>query len=140
VSKACQLNLVIPADLKAIPVVSEGVMRIVREKGAAPGHETNVEVALCEALANAVKHGCGCNKDKQVQCAVAVEEDGEVVIIVRDPGPGFDPAAVPDPAATAAELRESGRGVFLINHFMDEVQYEDGGRTLRMRKRAARAS
>jgi anti-sigma regulatory factor (Ser/Thr protein kinase) len=138
VSTSCRLNLVIPADPTAIPVVREGVMKIVRDKGAAPGHELNVEIALQEALANAVKHGCGGDRGKQVQCCVAVEEDGELLIIVRDPGPGFDPLAVPDPLADPGALRENGRGVFLINQFMDEVHYEDGGRTLHMRKRGSR--
>lgn len=139
VSTACRLNLVIPADPTAIPAVSEGVMQIVREKGAAPGHELNVEIALHEALANAVKHGCGGDRDKHVQCCVAVEEDGELLIVVRDPGPGFDPAMIPDPLIDPS-LKESGRGVFLINQFMDEVRYEDGGRTLHMRKRGSRAA
>jgi anti-sigma regulatory factor (Ser/Thr protein kinase) len=135
VSTACRLNLVIPADPSSIPVVREGVMQIVREKGAAPGDETSVEIALQEALANAVKHGCDSDPDKQVQCCVAVEADGEILIVVRDPGPGFDPALIPDPLAATGLLKESGRGVFLINQFMDEVRYEDGGRTLHMRKR-----
>ena len=139
-SKTCRLNLVIPADPGAIAVVREGVMRIVREKGLAQGNELNVEIALSEALANAVKHGCGSDPDKHVQCCVAVEADGELLIVVRDPGPGFDPTSVPDPLAAPGVMRETGRGVFLINQFMDEVRYEDGGRELHMRKRSAPAS
>jgi anti-sigma regulatory factor (Ser/Thr protein kinase) len=137
-SSACQFNLVIPADPKAIPPVVQGVMKIVREKCIDPGHETDVEIALGEALANAVKHGCADDPTKHIQCCVAIENDGELLVVVRDPGDGFDPATIPNPVAEAGIMKTSGRGVFLINQFMDEVRYEDGGRTLHMRKRVAR--
>ncbi|HEX5044078.1 MAG TPA: ATP-binding protein [Candidatus Polarisedimenticolaceae bacterium] len=137
-STACQFNLVIPADARCIPAVVEGVMKIVREKRVDPGREADVEIALCEALANAVKHGCGGDPTKHVQCCVAIEGDGELLVVVRDPGEGFDPQTLPSPVAEPGIMKSSGRGVFLINQFMDEVRYEDGGRTLHMRKRPAR--
>ncbi len=59
---------------------------------------------------------------------------GELVIVVRDPGPGFDIAAVPDPLEDANLSKPSGRGVFLINHMMDSVVFSDGGRQVMMRK------
>lgn len=135
-SSACRLNLVIPADPGAIPAVSDGVMQVVREKRCAEGHEVEIEIAVREALANAIKHGCGNDRTKSVQCCVAVEDDGELLIVVRDPGPGFDPSKLANPLAEAGLMKESGRGVFFINQFMDDVRYEDGGRELRMRRRA----
>lgn len=60
---------------------------------------------------------------------------GDVVIVVRDPGSGFDPAKVPNPLAAENLLKPSGRGVFLINGLMDQVDYADGGREVQMRKR-----
>jgi anti-sigma regulatory factor (Ser/Thr protein kinase) len=134
-SSACRLNLVIPADPGAIPAVSDGVMQVVREKRCAEGHEIEVEIAVREALANAIKHGCGSDRTKSVQCCVAVEDDGELLIVVRDPGPGFDPAKLTNPLGESGLMRESGRGVFFINQFMDDVRYEDGGRELHMRRR-----
>jgi anti-sigma regulatory factor (Ser/Thr protein kinase) len=134
-SSACRLNLVIPADPGAIPAVSDGVMQVVREKRCAEGHEIEVEIAVREALANAIKHGCGNDRTKSVQCCVAVEDDGELLIVVRDPGPGFDPAKLASPLGESGVMRESGRGVFFINQFMDDVRYEDGGRELHMRRR-----
>jgi anti-sigma regulatory factor (Ser/Thr protein kinase) len=135
-SSSCRLNVVIPADPSAIPAVSDGVMQVIREKRCAEGHEVEVEIAVKEALANAIKHGCGNDRSKSVQCCVAVEADGELLIVVRDPGPGFDPGKVANPLAGAGLMKESGRGVFFINQFMDDVRYEDGGRELHMRKRA----
>lgn len=134
-SSACRLNIVIPADPDRISAVTDGVMQIVREKRGADGSEIEVEIAVREALANAIRHGCGNDRSKSVQCCVAVEEDGELLIVVRDPGPGFDPAAVANPLSGSGLLKESGRGVFFINQFMDDVRYEDGGRELQMRKR-----
>jgi len=133
-STACQLNVVIPAEAAAISTVAEGVMQIVSEKHLVEGHAVDVEIALREALANAIKHGCKNDPAKQVQCCVAIEDDGELLIVVRDPGPGFDVSAVPDPLVGSGLTKTSGRGVFLINQFMDEVRYEDQGREVRMRK------
>jgi anti-sigma regulatory factor (Ser/Thr protein kinase) len=138
--KSCQLDMTIPAQLPAIPKVVAGVMQIIGEKHLALAHEAEVEIALQEALANAIEHGCKNDPSKAVQCCVAVDEGGELLIVVRDPGPGFDLAAVPNPLSSQGILKESGRGIFLINEFMDEVKYEDGGRELRMRRRAARPS
>ncbi len=94
-----------------------------------------VELAVQEALANAIRHGCNDDPSKQVQCMVTCDEAGEFVIVVRDPGSGFDHAADGDPLAAENIMRPSGRGVFLINRLMDEIAFEDGGREVRMRKR-----
>jgi anti-sigma regulatory factor (Ser/Thr protein kinase) len=135
-STACRLNLVIPADPSKISTVADGVMQIMDEKHFAEDRRVEVEIALREALANAIKHGCNNDPTKNVQCCVALEEDGELLIVVRDPGPGFDVSAVPDPLVGAGLTKNSGRGVFLINQFMDEVRYEDEGREVRMRMHA----
>ena len=84
--------------------------------------------------------GAGRGRDlvsKHVQCSVSCDESGEVVIVVRDPGSGFDPGAVADPLDSANILKPSGRGIFLINELMDQVQFADGGREVRMRKKKA---
>ncbi len=68
------------------------------------------------------------------------DTDGEMLIVVRDPGTGFDATIVPDPLAGDNVLKSSGRGIFLINQLMDEVAFKDGGRELRMRKRSGLVS
>lgn len=133
---ACELNLVIPADPSAVDEVAEGVMRILRDKGMAGKGDEHVELALQEALANAVRHGCRNDPTKQIQCVVTCDASGDVMIVVRDPGPGFDVAAVPNPTESGNLLKTSGRGVFLINQLMDEVRFGDGGREIRMTKRS----
>lgn len=133
---SCRLDMVIPADTAAVSSVCEGVMQVVREMKLAAGRDFEVEIALREALANAIEHGCGGDPGKSIQCCVAGDESGDLVIVVRDPGPGFDPARVPDPRDGANLLREGGRGIHLINEFMDEVRFAHDGREIRMRKRA----
>ena len=133
----CELNMVIPADPSAIPRVSEGVQHLLLAKHWPEEEISKVELALQEALANAVRHGCKGDATKHIQCVVTCDTNQEIVIVVRDPGSGFDPAAVPDPLAADNVFKSSGRGVFLINQLMDEVAFRDGGREVQMRKAAA---
>jgi anti-sigma regulatory factor (Ser/Thr protein kinase) len=136
----CELNMVIPADPAAIPRVSEGVQQLLKTKGWPEEELAKVELALQEALANAVRHGCKGDPTKQVQCVLTCDAAGEIVIVVRDPGPGFDPSVVPHPLEGENIFKASGRGVFLINQLMDEVAFRDGGREVLMRKAGARAA
>lgn len=133
----CELNLVIPATPASIPKVSEGVRQLLVGKGWSDNELMKVELALDEALANAIRHGCHNDPTKQVQCVVSTDAAGELVIVVRDPGPGFDLAKVPNPLQGANLLKPSGRGVFLINELMDKVEFADGGREVVMQKRRA---
>lgn len=132
---ACELNMTIPANADAIDQVSAGVRALLQRHGWNDGELMRVELSVQEALANAIKHGCGGDPSKQVNCTVAFDHKGEVVIVVRDPGPGFDPGKVPDPLEQKNLMKGSGRGVFLINELMDTVEYSDGGRQVEMKKR-----
>jgi anti-sigma regulatory factor (Ser/Thr protein kinase) len=131
----CELNIVIPADPQHMENVQRGVSQLLAGKGWAEEDVAKVELALSEALSNAIRHGCGNDPSKQVQCTVTFDASGEVVIVVRDPGRGFDPRAIPDPRLETNLMKTSGRGVFLINQLMDTVEYTRGGRQVRMRKR-----
>jgi anti-sigma regulatory factor (Ser/Thr protein kinase) len=130
----CQVNLVVPAVPASIQTVSEGVTQLLRSKNWPEDEILKVDLALQEALANGIRHGCKNDPTKFVQCTVAADADGELMIVVRDPGPGFTPEAVPDPTSASNLLKAGGRGVFLINHLMDEVAYADGGREVKMKK------
>ena len=133
----CQFNMTIPADPTAIAVVSDGVAQMLAQKQWPDTDIMRVELALQEALANAIRHGCCNDPTKQLQCIVTIDESNELVIVVRDPGTGFDPAKVPNPLADENILKSSGRGIFLINELMDDVAFADGGREVQMRKRQA---
>lgn len=132
-----EFSMTIPADPAAIPIVTDGVVEVLEERRWPEEDVQAVELALQEALANAIRHGCGGDASKHVQCSVNWDETGEVIIVVRDPGPGFDPRAVADPLDPANALKPNGRGLFLINELMDRVQFADSGREVQMRKRRA---
>ena len=135
----CQLNLTLPADPTAVPRIVDGVAAVLHEKGWAEEDMAAVELSLQEALANAIRHGCRNDPTQQVQCCVTVDTSGEIVVVVRDPGTGFDPATLPDPLASENLFKAGGRGVFLINALMDRVEYTDEGREVQMRKRKTQA-
>jgi len=99
-----------------------------------------VSVAIRESVINAMKHGNGNDASKHV--FVEFETTGgaspALRIRVRDQGPGFDPEEVADPLAPENLLKSSGRGIFLIRNFMDDVQLQrapEGGMEIRMLKR-----
>lgn len=131
----CELNLVIPAAPASIPIVSEGITQLLQSKHWPQDEILKIDLALQEALANGIRHGCKGDATKKVQCIVTTEASGELMIVVRDPGSGFDATQVPDPLQDDNVLKTSGRGVFLINQLMDEVAFGDGGREVMMRKR-----
>jgi serine/threonine-protein kinase RsbW len=101
-----------------------------------------VGVAVRESVVNAIKHGNEHDCTKHVFVNFEVEGP-ELTIRVRDQGKGFDPEEVADPLAPENILKTSGRGIFLIRSFMDNVRLErapEGGMVMHMSKRAAPAS
>ena len=131
---AMKLGVTIPADVSAINPVMEQIMNQVRGMGCAEGKEFEVETALREALANAIIHGCKQDCTKEIQVCIACEQSHGILIVVRDPGPGFDPYSIPSPIIGHNVFSSHGRGIFLINQLMDEVAFERGGTEIHMRK------
>jgi anti-sigma regulatory factor (Ser/Thr protein kinase) len=131
---ACKLDITIPADPNAIDGVVDGVMQIARQMKCGKDSEFQIELALREALANAIVHGCNNDPTKKVECCVACTDASDVVIVVRDPGQGFNLNEVRDPLATENLHSDHGRGIYLINELMDEVSFERNGAEIRMRK------
>ena len=92
-------------------------------------------LATQEALNNAIKHGNKMDEKKKVEFVVQVEDD-DFRIIIKDQGEGFDLTDVPDPTQPENLLKTSGRGIFYMRSFMDQVEYNsDGGTTVTMTKR-----
>jgi serine/threonine-protein kinase RsbW len=124
----------LPADITAISPVVGWVMRLVGELEYAAGKEFEIEMALREALANAVLHGCKADPAKKIECSVTGDRQHGITIVVRDPGAGFDPASIPSPTDDSNLHADHGRGILLINKLMDEVKHESNGTVIRMRK------
>jgi serine/threonine-protein kinase RsbW len=96
--------------------------------------EQFVELALREALSNAMLHGNRLEAGKLVHIRCCCEFGHGVFIVVRDQGHGFDPSNVPNPLAVENLGAEHGRGIHLMKLAMDEVSFERQGTEVRMRK------
>ena len=130
-----KLSVTLSADRGAVDPVVRSVMNAVREMKCAPGHEDDIELALTEALANAVVHGAKNDPSKIIECDVACDEKQGILIIVRDPGTGFDPTKIANPCHGENIYASHGRGIYLINQLMDEVQFHKNGTEIHMLKR-----
>ena len=104
-----------------------------------------VSVAVRESVVNAIKHGNKSDPAKRVLVEFshpATALPDELVIYIEDQGEGFVPEEVADPLAPENILKSSGRGIFLIRNFMDDVQLRQvpgGGMSIRMVKKSPRA-
>ena len=90
----------------------------------------NLRVGVCEALANAIRHGRPA-QDQSVQIEASFSST-RIEVRIEDPGGGFDPESVPDPTLPENLSRPGGRGVFLIRELMDQVEYNAEGNALTM--------
>ena len=124
--------------LDFVQVVSDHIARMV---GLDEDGVHWVSVAVRESVINAIKHGNNNDERKRVHVEFTPLEDDpgpRLAIRVRDEGPGFDPSTLPDPLAPENILKASGRGIFLIRSFMDEMvlrRAPEGGMEVVMVKR-----
>jgi serine/threonine-protein kinase RsbW len=113
-------------------------MRLLRKCGCAGEGESDVEIALREALANAIIHGNHENPGKHVRVRCRCEPS-EISIAVKDEGRGFDINKIADPTAPENTGFVHGRGIYLMKMLMDEVRFEEGGVAVHMRKSRGKA-
>ena len=134
-----ELHQSLASRAAAISSYVDRLMRFIRfftaKGGTAKEAEEEIEIAIFEALANAVIHGNRESQEKQVHVACRCGMDGEVLISVRDEGEGFDSRIVPDPTEAQRLLLTHGRGIHLMKALMDEVSFDENGTVVRMRKR-----
>ncbi|HVO79001.1 MAG TPA: ATP-binding protein [Candidatus Bathyarchaeia archaeon] len=123
VSSACKFSVTIPADINRINPVAEGVMEVARQMQCAQGRELEIDLAVREALANAILHGCKSDASKSIQCSVACDQGGEILLVIRDPGGHLNKSAVADPTQGDNVYATHGRGLYLIDELMDDVEY-----------------
>lgn len=91
----------------------------------------NIMIAVVESVNNAILHGNQEDKDKEVDLSAELLEN-QISFLIRDRGQGFDYNNLPDPTAPENLEKIGGRGVFLMKHLADEVQFQDDGRTVKL--------
>ncbi len=129
----------IPSEVKAISPLVDRLMRLIEESHCIPGEESAVELALSEALSNAVIHGNRLDARKLVHVRGRCKVGNGISLIVSDQGQGFDASTIPDPVAVENLEAEHGRVIHLMKWAMDRVSFEQGGTEVHMCKRLARA-
>ena len=123
----------LPSEVGSISPFVDRLMLLIGK--CVPDGESDVEIALREALVNAIIHGNHESPRKHVHFRFRCNPD-EVSIAVKDEGRGFDTNEMPDPTASENIGSVHGRGIYLMKAFMDEVRFEEGGVVVHMRKKA----
>jgi serine/threonine-protein kinase RsbW len=125
------------SDVKMVSPFIDQLVRKINILRPMDGTDVDMEVALREALLNAVVHGNREDPSKRIYLRVRCRADGEVSMAIRDEGAGFEIDSVPDPTAPEQLMSTHGRGIYLMRALMDEVSFHDGGTVVQMRKRAS---
>ena len=128
------------SDVEMVSPFIDQLMRKINILRPMDGTEVDIEVALREALLNAVIHGNREDPSKHIYLRVRCRADGEFSMAIRDEGAGFEIDSVPDPTAPEQLMSTHGRGIYLMRALMDEVSFEEGGTVVQMRKRPSLAN
>jgi len=91
----------------------------------------NIMIAITEAVNNAIKHGNRSDSSKNVSLSLSLD-DSLIKFRVEDEGQGFDYENLPDPTAPENLEKPGGRGIFLMKHLSDEVEFKEGGRIVEL--------
>lgn len=130
-------ELRLPSRIEAVSQAAAAVSEFLSRLGVDEGVAFGVDMAVREAVTNAVLHGNKLDAAKVVDLKLSKSPES-FEIVVHDQGPGFNPNDIPDPTKEENLLKTSGRGIFFMRNFMDTVDWSSdpkGGTTLRMSKK-----
>jgi serine/threonine-protein kinase RsbW len=136
---AISFDKVLKTDFDELEHLEEIVNTLAEEAGLDEEQSAGLMLCVSEAVTNGMLHGNKMDESKTVHLT-AQASDGTVCVTVQDQGTGFDPDAVPDPLAEANLLKPSGRGVFLMKTYCDEVSYDHNGTRVTLIMRASHNS
>lgn len=128
------VGLTMRSEIETISPFVDRLMLLIKISHCVPGDDRDVEIALREALANAVLHGNKQDPHKKVHISCRLYPGRKLSIVVQDEGNGFDPVTIPDPTAFENTRSANGRGICLMRLFMDLVHFDQGGRQVRLEK------
>jgi serine/threonine-protein kinase RsbW len=129
-----------PRAIQAISPLVDRLMQVIEGSHCVPGAEPDVELALREALDNAVVHGNREDPETKVHIRCRCGPGNEISIVVTDQGKGFDFGKTVGNGITSDPESEHGRGIQLMKAYMDDVHFERGGAEVHMRRRLRTAS
>jgi len=116
------MNFALSSTMESVAEIEAAAEKMAVDAGMDEDDCFKIAMALREAAVNAVLHGNDYDATKKVH--VTMENNGSSLIFtIADEGKGLDPATLPDPLAPENLLRGTGRGIFLIRSFMDEVNF-----------------
>ncbi len=124
-------NISFPSVADNIGLVEKLINEICLAHGISEDHYGNILVAVTEAVNNAMQHGNKLDPGKKVNLAFLAKESA-LSFEVTDQGAGFDFANLPDPTNPENLEKPNGRGVFLMRHLADKVEFSDNGRSVRL--------
>jgi serine/threonine-protein kinase RsbW len=139
-SSILEIDYWMPSNIQAISPLVDRLMRLIERAKCVPGAEFDVELAIREALGNAVLHGNHENPDKKVHIRCHCESGNEITIVVTDEGKGFDFVKILGNGLTSDPAGSHGHGIQLMRAYMDDVRFERGGTEVHMRRRLPAAS
>lgn len=124
----------IPSDFQHQHEVQTAILKEVARRGFNSQSTFAIKLALEEAMINAVKHGNKLNPKKKVKIEAKITP-AQAEIVIEDQGPGFDRSSVPDPTKEENLEKCSGRGILLMEAYMNSVRWSNGGRKVKMIKK-----
>ncbi len=127
----------LPSRIEAVNEAAATVAGLLNDAGVTEEASFGIDMAVREAVTNAVLHGNQQDESKLFEVYVKTSSDS-IQIVVHDQGSGFRPEDVPDPTEADNLLKTSGRGIFFMRNFMDQVDWfiePQGGTTVRMLKK-----
>jgi serine/threonine-protein kinase RsbW len=139
-SSVLEIDSWIPSEVRAISPLVDRLMRMIEGSHCVPGEEFHIELALREALNNAVVHGNQEDLETKVHIRCRCQPGKELSIVVTDQGKGFDFETIVRNGITSDPVAEHGRGIQLMKANMDDLHFERGGSEVHMRKRSRTTS
>ncbi|QQE11389.1 ATP-binding protein [Planctomycetota bacterium] len=128
-----QKTMVIPSRLAEVATVQNAILSDAKDQGYTKEAIFAIQLALDEAVTNAIRHGNKLDDTKNVTVQYTID-DQRISITICDEGEGFDPYEIPDPTLDENLTCPSGRGVMLIQAYMTSVSYNDKGNCLTLVK------
>ena len=135
-SSVLRIDSWMASKIQAISPLVDRLMRLIEESQCVPGKEFDIELALREALENAVVHGNQEDPKTRVHIRSHCQPGKEISIVVTDQGKGFDFEKIAGNDIKSDPAAEHGRGIQLMKAYMDDVHFERGGSEVHLRKRS----